>query len=138
MSNRKNFCILSSHHNKPEISPEEAQQKFKPNTVLDYNSTKCGVDSVDQMTRCYNVKSSTRRWPVQVFYNIINLSSINSWVLFKLVNKSKISRREFIEKLINEICDLAGTNHNLSELSDQILSTPLLHRKRKKILNASE
>ena len=40
--------------------------KEKPNTVMDYNRTKCGVDVVDQMARQYSSKVASRRWPMQV------------------------------------------------------------------------
>jgi hypothetical protein len=73
---------------------------------LSYNANKAGVDSVDQMTRTYNVKSPCRRWPIQVFFNILNLSSINAWVLFRQSNASQISRRSFLVQLIEEICVL--------------------------------
>jgi hypothetical protein len=55
------------------------------------------------MTRNYNCKSATRRWPMQIWYNILNLACINSWIIYKEINNSKISRRDFIIKLIEEI-----------------------------------
>jgi hypothetical protein len=77
--------------------------KNKPTAILAYNDHKAGVDSVDQMTRQYNVKVPQRRWPMQVFFNIINISVINSWILHKKALNSEISRRKFVIKLIEEI-----------------------------------
>ena len=74
--------------------------------IEDYNKKKVGVDCVDKMAREYSVKAPTRRWPVQVFYNFINLSIINSWILYKKSNFSDISRRDFIKKLIREIIEM--------------------------------
>lgn len=88
-TSNKNVILLSSHHEKVFIDPEESQLKKKPNTIVDYNNTKFGVDSLDQMARFYSVKAPTRRWPLQIFYNILNLASINSWVLYKKINKKK-------------------------------------------------
>lgn len=102
-SKKKNVILLSSHHEKVFIDPEELILKKKPNTIIDYNNTKFGVDSLDQMARFYSVKAPTRRWPLQIFYNILNLASINSWVLYKKILKKKISRRKFLIKLIEEI-----------------------------------
>ena len=48
-----------------------------------FNKTKCGVDVTDQMARQYSVKAGTRRWPVAVFYNILDLAGINAFVLYK-------------------------------------------------------
>ena len=84
--------------------PTMVNPKLKPNTILTYNQTKCGVDTVDQMAKHNSVKSPTRRWPIQVWYNILNLSGINSWILYKNVNRNtKKSRREFLLELVEEI-----------------------------------
>ena len=80
------------------------------------------MDSVDQMTRNFSVQAPTRRWPIQVWSNMINIAIINAWVLFKIVNKSKINRRKFIINLIEEIIDLVSdpkentpsTNHTIT------------------------
>ena len=119
----QNGCMLTSYQCKPKkqvilISTQHEQavipqllineKKKKPISVLSYNSQKVGVDSVDQMTRQYNVRAPTRRWPVSVFYNILNLAAINSWILYYKVNNNSISRSKFILKLVEEIKDLAN------------------------------
>ena len=48
-----------------------------------YNNAKYGVDIPDQMAREYSVKGGTRRWPVTVFYNTLDLAGINPCILFK-------------------------------------------------------
>src|SRR5882757_5751585 len=72
-------------------------------TVQFYNSTKFGVDVLDQMARKYSVKSSSRRWPVQVFYNTLDLVAINAWVLYKETTGKIITHRKFILKLCEEL-----------------------------------
>lgn len=109
----KNVLVLSSHHDEVFVDAEESTLKKKPNTIVDYNNTKYGVDTVDQMARFYTVKAPTRRWPLQVFYNILNLVSINSWVLYKETNKNKISRRKFLIKLIEEILEMTSRNEEV-------------------------
>ena len=105
----KNVVLLSTLHEKALI-PSNNNPKSKPITILDHNKSKVGVDCVDQMTRQYSVYAATRRWPVCVFYYIINLSIINSWILYKNVNHSQISRRSFIISLIEEIQSLNTAN----------------------------
>lgn len=68
-----------------------------------YNSTKYGVDVVDQMCRKYSVKSASRRWPVHSFFNILDLAGIKAWILYKELTKEKISRRDFLFKLGEEL-----------------------------------
>jgi hypothetical protein len=93
--------------------------KKKPNTVLTYNSKKVGVDSVDQMSRQYFVKAPTRRWPVCVFYNKLNMTIIKSWVIYRRINGSDISRRNLIIKIIEEIFD------HVSERRSKTMASPL-------------
>ena len=107
--------MISTLHDKAEI-PKQNNPKKKPSTILTYNQTKCGVDSVDQMTRQYSVKAPTRKWPMQVWSNILNLIGINSWILYKNVNKTtKITRRRFLIKLIEEIASMTSENNDVSD-----------------------
>ena len=52
--------------------------KKKPDLVLYYNKTKVVVDLYDQMTRLCLVKAASRRWPVHLFYNVVEMALINS------------------------------------------------------------
>ena len=76
--------------------------KKKPKTVTFYNKTKSGVDITDQMTRQYTVKAGTRRWPVTVFYNILDLGCINAYMLYKKKTGDAISRN-FMFQLATEL-----------------------------------
>ena len=88
----KSVNILSTLH--PSVSiPEENNPKKKPQSVLFYNKTKFGVDFLDQMTRIYSVKAASRRWPINVFYNIIDQSLINRWIIYKNVKASTESMK---------------------------------------------
>nr|XP_033948184.1 uncharacterized protein LOC117453483 [Pseudochaenichthys georgianus] len=75
---RRNVTMLSTQHQHVAISTE---RKKKPETVEYYNHSKVGVDVLDQMARQYSVKGGTRRWPVAVFYNVLDLAAISAWVL---------------------------------------------------------
>jgi hypothetical protein len=96
-----------------------------PKTFLDYNKSNVGVNSVYQMTRQYSVCAASTRWPVCVFYNIINLTIINSWILYKNMNNTQISRRTFILNLIEEIKTLKSQDDS----SQNTENTPLGKRK---------
>jgi len=85
--------ILSTMHQSMGIA---ANEKKTPETIQFYNETKFCVDVFDQMTKKYSVKASSRRWPVQVLYNVLDMAAINAWVLFKECTGSRMSRRKFI------------------------------------------
>ena len=72
------MCTL---HSDVEIPSDNSSNK-KPETVLFYQKTKAGVDVIDEMTRKYSVKAASRRWPIHVFYNVIDFAQINSWIFF--------------------------------------------------------
>lgn len=83
----KNVLLLSSLHSSVTVGTDE---KHLPETVKFYNSTKFGVDVLDQMTRKYSTKACSRRWPLQIFYD---LAGINSWILYhrKLYSMARLS-----------------------------------------------
>ena len=95
----KSVVLLSTlHNNKSEIDG-------KPEIVTYYNKTKCGVDLADQVIRNYSCKRKSRRWPLTLFYNCLDISAYNAYLLyclkypeFKEEFKSH-SRREFLYKL---------------------------------------
>lgn len=93
----KNVVILSTMHPTILIGTDA---KRKPESVTDYNSTKWGVDILDQMARYHTVKVATRRWPVAVFYNMLDLAAINAYVLYKqCMNNPRLTRRKFLTDL---------------------------------------
>ena len=112
------MAILSSLHSDVEV-PSEDNPKHKPDSVLYYNQTNVGVDVFDQMTRMHSVKAGSRRWPVHAFYNVIDMALINSWVIYKKVCQSKISRREYIQKVAEELtgCMTSDSLKNVQEMT---------------------
>ena len=69
-------------------------KKF-PETVQYYNELKFGVDVIDQMARLYSTKVLSRRWPLQIFYNVLDLAGINAYILCKEVSGKKILDENF-------------------------------------------
>lgn len=96
----KKVLVLSSKHKSVKI---EKDGKRLPETVTLYNNTKFGVDVTDQMARKYTVKAGSRRWPLQVFYNILDHAGINAWILYKETTGENISRKDFLFQLSEEL-----------------------------------
>ena len=99
---KKIVCILSSMHRNVNI--DQCHKKKLPETIQYYNKSKVGVDVLDQMARYHTGKSSTRRWPVAVFFNILDCACINAYIIYCLTTKLKLSRRQFMLELIKELC----------------------------------
>ncbi|XP_063764952.1 uncharacterized protein LOC134881497 [Eleginops maclovinus] len=102
--NGKKLCILSTMHASVEIC---ADAERKPETVHYYNRTKVGVDMLDKMLRRHSVRAATRRWPVAVFYNILDIAAMNACVLYRSCTGSHMARRVFIL----ELCKLLRDEH---------------------------
>ncbi|RZC42715.1 DDE Tnp 1 7 domain containing protein, partial [Asbolus verrucosus] len=93
----KNVILVSSLHHDDNID----QARGKPEIITTYNQMKCRVDVVDQLCSNYNCARSTRRWPMVVFYNILNVAGINSMVIHTCNNpNSNMKRRVFLQSCI--------------------------------------
>ena len=68
-------------HDQPEITSKDNPKK-KPDIVLKYNKSKVGVDKMDQMCMNRTSKRQTKRWPMVLFYNILDTSGIAAHILF--------------------------------------------------------
>lgn len=62
----KAVLLLSTMHYTCDVDTDS--QKHKPLAILDYNSNKSGVDTMDQMLGTYTCKRSTNRWSLASFY----------------------------------------------------------------------
>ena len=96
----KNVVMLSTLH---RGTRRESEGKRKPETVIYYNHNKFGVDMLDSMCRQMSTKSGTRRWPVAVFFNILDIAGINAWILFRKKTGRNVNRRQFLLELSKEL-----------------------------------
>lgn len=75
----KNVTLLSTLHSGSTLISERTG---KPDIIDFYNSTKGGVDTFDQMCGNMSTSRKTKRWPMCMFYGMINIASINSYVIY--------------------------------------------------------
>lgn len=96
---KKNKCVilLSTMHASDDVDEETN----KPDIVLFYNSTKGGIDTVDQMCGNYTVAKRTKRWPLALFFQLLNIAGINSNIIYNgvFIEKSITPRRIFLKNL---------------------------------------
>nr|CAI5823661.1 unnamed protein product [Callosobruchus analis] len=99
----KTVLVISSMHHDHSIDIETAE-KAKPEIITCYNKTKIGVDLLDQKCQKYNVARNTRRWPMVIFYDLLNISVVNAFCVYKANNGfPRIKRKNFIESLAWEL-----------------------------------
>lgn len=101
---KKNVVLFSSMHHDDKIDPESGDKK-KPDIITFYNSTKGGVDMVDQMAGEYDTSRNSRRWPLTVFYTLLNISTINGYILYCHNPENKLKRRMFIKNVCLQLVE---------------------------------
>ena len=69
-----------------------------------YNHEKDGVDSHDQMCSLYSTARKANRWPMRLFYGIIDSAALNAFVIFtenvpNFGENKKEKRQKFLKEL---------------------------------------
>lgn len=95
----KIVLVASTMHYTARVS----EQTRKPEAIEFYNETKGGVDSFDQMCKNYSCSRRTRRWPMAVFYGLLNAAGINAFIVWAYACAARggktPNRLEFLHKL---------------------------------------
>ena len=102
----KAVFLLSSMHFDNKMQENEP---IKSDMILDYNATKGGVDTLDQLVNNYTCKRVTNRWPIIIFFWMLNVAAYNSAVRFMAKAKAPIykgheKRRHFLSALSEQFC----------------------------------
>ncbi|KRY41009.1 PiggyBac transposable element-derived protein 4 [Trichinella spiralis] len=97
----KNVILLSSMHHDGSIV--STGQREKPEIVVFYNKTKSGVDRADQLAQCYNTARKSQRWPLAIFFHLLNVSVINACVIHQHNSGESGKRKNFIKNIAFEL-----------------------------------
>lgn len=73
----RNVVLLSSQHQGAKIEGQE--HDFKPQMILDYNKTNGAVDTLDKLVREYRCLRTSRRWPLALFFDFIDIAGYNAF-----------------------------------------------------------
>lgn len=73
----------------------------KPEAIMYYNANKSDVDTMDQMVTHFTTKRPTKRWPLALFYNLIDVMALAAFCICKEIDKldKSSARREFLHEL---------------------------------------
>jgi hypothetical protein len=120
----KNVILMSSLHEQNEI--EESHDDKKPAIILEYNRTKGAVDNLDKIVRTYSVVRKSRRWPMALFGNLVDMAAYNAYVVFQAIwpdhNRNKSHRRRlFLHSLGMEM--ISGSVNHRTPLTTVPIST---------------
>lgn len=115
---RKAVILLSSEHYDNKCAGPEFD--FKPDIILHYNNTKGGVDAVDWMIDKYTCQRGTRRWPLAMFYNILDMAALNAFIIYQESDHPNVSRLDFIKNLALELASNYINKRKIARLPLQI------------------
>lgn len=93
--------LLSTKHFTRSI----CEEKNKPAMIMDYNATKGGADTLDQMVGTFCSKRKVNRWPMALFCNILDVSAVNAFVVYTKmfpqyhIDEKASRRRLFLKEL---------------------------------------
>lgn len=99
----KAVCLLSTMHFTGEIDTDTGDDK-KPTIITTYNHTKHGVDILDKMIGQYDVSRNSRRWPLTLFFHIMNVAGVNALNIYRAnQNYTDVVRKNFLQDLALEL-----------------------------------
>jgi len=116
----KNVIMISTMHDNGLIDESSGAEK-KPEVITYYNSTKGGVDVVDELKGEYSVSRISCRWSLTIFFALMNIAGINGQIIFRENTNQLISRRLFLKTLGKELTK----NHMIRRLNIPGLSFAL-------------
>ena len=80
----KMVTLLSTMHLGKGTESPVPEKKSEVSTY--YNATKGSIDTMEQMVRWFTSKKTGRR-PMVIFYNMLDISSINAFIIWMYLNK---------------------------------------------------
>lgn len=97
---------------------KKAKQKIDtpcPKIVQEYNMHMGGVDLMDSFLGRYRVRVKSRKWYLRLFYHLLDLTVINSWILLKknrmatgVPKKQVPNLGEFRNSLADTLCNIGS------------------------------
>ena len=114
---RKAVHFISNYH---AVEMESVQRKEKdgskipvscPNVVKDYNETMSGFDKHDMLRRLYGVNRKSLKWWHRLFFGMLDMTIVNSYVLYKESNMESLPLLDFRRELALGLLTL-GMNPN--------------------------
>jgi len=75
--------LLSTLHHDQSTADDEQK---KPAIVTTYKETKGGADTLDKMCAWYSCKRSSRRWPVSLFFGLLDITGLSAFVIWTKLN----------------------------------------------------
>jgi len=107
---KRDVRMLTNIHNAPAEGNfcNEGGKAIKPQIVKDYNHHMGYVDKGDRMANSYSISHRTFKWTKKLFFHLLNLAILNSYILHSSCGGKKMSHRDFRYTLVRNMLAHAG------------------------------
>lgn len=95
-----------------------------PKIVKEYNAHMGDVDLMDSFLGRYRIKVKTRKWYIRIFYHLLDVAIINSWVLYKSVETKKGLEPRKLMNLAEFRTELADVQRTYGAVSEPTRGRP--------------
>ena len=108
LKDKKTFSLMTTWDDYSDMKGKD--NKNSMSCILNYNKSMGGVDLLNQYCASYRYPHRTSKWWKSLFFQILEISLANSYILYKKVLKNKISFRDFRVKVaLKLVGDLSKT-----------------------------
>lgn len=90
-----------------------------PAPIVAYNQHMGGVDLSDQLLQYYTAQHKTLKWYRKIFLHLLDIAATNAYTIHKELY-GNLSHKEFMEKLIAELCGVSLKTERKRSSSDHV------------------
>ena len=96
--NRNVLLISTLHVENNSINTSNGTEQ-KPQIISFYNNTKVGVDTVDELCGTYSTSRKGNRWPLVIFFRILDIAGINSQTIYNNKPTPNLKRNKYFQEI---------------------------------------
>ena len=102
---KRSVYMISTIHSAVMVDTKKVDQNneriWKPKCVADYVKQMGGTDRGDQLLTYNNFLRKTVKWSLKLTFHLLNLSLVNSFLMFKMFSNQKATHDDFRSQVIN-------------------------------------
>jgi len=112
----RDTVMLMNIHNAPVEGNfcNEGRKAIKLQIVMDYNCHMGYVDKGDRMANSYSISRHIFKWTKKLFFHLLDLAILNSYILHSSCGSKKISHRDFRFTLMRNMLAHAGPERRVT------------------------
>lgn len=95
----------------------------RPFAVQEYNKFMGGIDMMDRMIAHYPHGFKNRKWYFRIFFHLLNMSIVNSWILYRKINENT-PLLNFKASIVWTMLELGKANKRGKKSSNDLKTTP--------------